>query len=256
MFLINERKSLESCNSFFVFTSKSILLKNELLPDMNDFLSISASFKDSFYFAEPELKIASAFVENVPAGYKEMSIREYFSVHSVEEIFLISRSYSLYNWMSSFKYCPKCGSRITVHNSLSALFCPDCKSEFFPRIEPCIIVLVSKGDEVLLVRHSYRNKNSFVCIAGFIEAGECAEEAVKREVMEETGLVIKNVRYAGSQSWPFPDQLMLAFYADYESGTFNLQKEELLEAKWFKKGQEPKDLKPGSVAYRLVHGQF
>lgn len=109
---------------------------------------------------------------------------------------------------------------------------------------------------MLLVRHTYRNQNIFACIAGFMEAGESAGQAVYREVFEETGLKIKNLQYKGSQGWPYPDQLMLAFTADYESGELKLQKEEIAEAVWFKPGDKLETPKPGSVAYRLIHNLF
>ena len=96
----------------------------------------------------------------------------------------------------------------------------------------------------------------YTCIAGFMEAGESAENAVKREVKEEVGLNIKNIRYRGSQSWPFPDQLMLGFTAEYESGELKLQKEEIADAQWFDRDNCPASPKPGSIAYRLIHEEY
>ena len=96
----------------------------------------------------------------------------------------------------------------------------------------------------------------YTCIAGFMEAGESAENAVKREVKEEVGLNIKNIRYRGSQSWPFPDQLMLGFTAEYESGELKLQKEEIADAQWFDRDNCPSSPKPGSIAYRLIHEEY
>ena len=134
--------------------------------------------------------------------------------------------------------------------------CPSCHKILFPRIEPCVIVLISKGDKILLARHAYRNQDIYACIAGFIEAGESAEEAVRREVREEVGIEIKNIKYRGSQSWPFPDQMMLGFTAEYESGDLVLQKEEIADAQWFDRSNCPASPKPGSIGYRLIHGEY
>ena len=110
------------------------------------------------------------------------------------------------------------------------------------------------GNEILLARHLQRNQDVYACIAGFMEAGETAEHAVRREILEETGISVKNIHYLGSQSWQFPDQLMLAFTAEYESGEINVQKEELIEAGWFDRNNCPATPQPGSIAYRLIHG--
>ena len=127
----------------------------------------------------------------------------------------------------------------------------------FPRIEPCIIIAVhNRQGKVLLARHTYRNTSMHACIAGFIEAGESAEQACRREVFEETGLSIKNLVYKGSQSWPFPDQLMLGFSAEYESGELKLQKDEISDAAWFDPENCPDSPPPGSIAYKLIHNLF
>ena len=129
-------------------------------------------------------------------------------------------------------------------------------TDSFPRIEPAVIVLVSRGDEILLVKNQNRSKNFYSCVAGFVEMGESLEHAVEREVMEETGISIKNLRYVGSQSWTFPDQLMLAFTADYAGGEIKLQEEELSDGGWFNRSSLPEIPKPGSVAYNLIMGYF
>lgn len=139
------------------------------------------------------------------------------------------------------------------HQTLTARECPECRNLIFPRIEPCIIVLVSRDDEILLARHVQRNQNIYACIAGFMEAGETAEQAVAREIMEETGITVRNIRYYGSQSWPFPSQLMLGFTAEYESGEIKLQEDELSDAQWFHRDNCPASPPPGSIAYRLIH---
>ena len=109
---------------------------------------------------------------------------------------------------------------------------------------------------MLKIFHKNRTKGLFTCIAGFVETGETIEQTVEREVFEETGLKVKNIRYAGSQAWPYPDQLMLAFCCDWESGEIKIQEDELAGADWFSPDKLPKIPGPGSVAYNLITGIF
>ena len=185
-----------------------------------------------------------------------ISLREYFSYHNEDEVFKAARARALFEWKSKNHYCTNCGKRLFLLKDLTALECSRCNLQYFPRIEPCVIVLVRRGEEMLLARHAQRNQDIYACIAGFIEAGETAEQAVHREVFEETGIKIKNLTYKGSQGWPFPDQLMLAFTAEYDSGEIRLQESEIAEAGWFTKDKLPQSPAPGSVAYRLIHDLF
>lgn len=252
MFSLNQKSEIDFVENFFVFFEKSVFLNIS----REDFLVAVSLFNDDFII-EKEQNYACVVVSSVEneffLKFQKVTIREYFSFHSKEENFLISRAYSIWKWKKNFNFCPKCSNPVSFMKNFSALKCEVCNIEYFPRIEPCIIVLISKGEEILLVRHTYRNQDTFACVAGFIEAGESAENAVRREVLEEVGLKIKNIRFAGTQSWPFPDQLMLAYYAEYESGEIKLQKEEIAEASWFNRKNLPKCPKEGSVAYRLIH---
>lgn len=191
----------------------------------------------------------------LPEGYKWMTIRQRFADMGYEEeaCFCLSRAKALLEWRTKTKFCGCCGSTLEDHDTLTARRCPKCGNMIFPRIEPCVIVLVHRDDKILLARHVQRNQNIYACIAGFMEAGETAEHAVAREIYEETGIKVKNIRYFGSQSWPFPSQLMLAFTAEYESGELKLQEEELSDAGWFERDNCPASPQPGSIAYRLIH---
>ena len=160
-------------------------------------------------------------------------------------------------WRDTYRHCPKCGAAFENDKKETALNCPACSFKLYPRIEPCVIVLISRGDEILLVKNKRATRDFYSCIAGFMELGESAVEAVRREVREEVGLEIKNVTPVGSQSWPFPDQLMLAFTADWQSGDLVLQEEEIAEARWFKRDAlPPLEMIRGSVAWNLINGKF
>lgn len=242
-----------------IIKDKNIILNdNGTLPSFEKLLELKAQYPASHCIAERENAFSALELpdEAEVSGTKEIALREYFFTHSEEDSCTAARAKTLLDWTKKMNFCPKCGSPLAYCKKESAKECPECSVQYFPKIEPCIIVLVKKEDKVLLVRHSYRNQDIFACIAGFIEAGESAEHAVYREVKEEVGITVRNIQYKGSQNWPFPDQLMLAYTADYDSGEFSLQKEEIAEAGWFSKENIPASPKPGSVAYRLIHNLF
>lgn len=192
--------------------------------------------------------------DRMPENYELGVIREIFAQGDDQETLRLARAKALAGWLRNSAYCPRCGSRMEEHPTMTARQCPKCQNLVFPRIEPCIITVVSRSDgKILLAKHVQRNQNIYACIAGFMEAGETAEQAVAREVMEETGLQVRNIRYYGSQSWPFPSQLMLGFTAEYDSGEIHLQEEELADVRWFDRDNCPASPPPGSIAYRLIH---
>ncbi len=192
----------------------------------------------------------------LPDCYKVKTIRQFFAENDEQLTTIVSRAKALINWRKNTQYCSICGNKLINSTQFTAMECPNCKKIHFPRIEPCIIVLVNKGDKILLARHVQRNQDIYACIAGFMEAGETAEHAVKREIFEETGIMVKNIRYRGSQSWPFPSQLMLGFTAEYESGEIHTQEDEISDAQWFDRNNCPATPPPGSIAYRLIHQDY
>ena len=117
------------------------------------------------------------------------------------------------------------------------LKCPNCGHINFTRIAPAIIVAITKEKKLLMAYHSYYKIHNYTILAGFVEAGESLEEAVRREVKEEVGINIKNIKYFASQSWPFPNSLMIGFTAEYESGEIKVDEEEILKARWFEKDE-------------------
>lgn len=163
-----------------------------------------------------------------------------------------ARAYGLINWHMNTRYCSRCGLLLTEHPSETARQCPSCNVDYYPRLAPAIIVLVHREDKILLVRHSHRIQHLFSCIAGYVEHGETLEECVLREVREEVGITVRNIRYAASQSWPFPDQYMIAFHADWESGDVIPDGDEILEARWFSRDALPNIPSPESVAWKLI----
>ena len=131
--------------------------------------------------------------------------------------------------------------------------CPTCRLSSYPRISPAVIMLIERGDEVLLARNHRYPPNYYSILAGFVEPGESLEDAVAREVMEEVNLSIKNIRYFGSQPWPFPNSLMLGFIAEYDDGEIVVQDDELEKADFFRFDALPSVPPPASIARQLIN---
>lgn len=243
--------------SYIAIYEKNIILrKDDLALTKNDFETLKSCSSIEEFFEEKtfNLKVlVLSSLDNLLEQYYSITLRDYFATHKEEDCFFAFRARALGSWHKNTKFCSACGTKLIPHTTQTAMECPSCKQIFFPRIEPCIIVLIYKGDKILLARHTKRNQDIYACIAGFIEAGESAEQAVAREIKEEVGITVKNIKYKGSQSWPFPDQLMLGYTAEYESGDIKLQTEEISDAQWFDPENCPASPKPGSIAYRLIH---
>ena len=130
--------------------------------------------------------------------------------------------------------------------------CTECGKEIWPQLATAVIVLIHKGDEVLLVRAKNFRTDFYGLVAGFVETGETLEEAVAREAFEETGVKITNIRYFGSQPWPYPCGLMVGFNADYVSGEIKLQEEEIAKGGWFHRNHLPEVPEKLSIARMLI----
>ena len=164
---------------------------------------------------------------------------------------IAGKAYELIYWDQHSRFCPSCGTKTVMQTTISKQ-CPNCKYEIYPVVSPAILVLIRKGDAILLV-HARNFRGSFYgLVAGFLETGETLEECVRREVMEETGLEINNITYFGNQPWPYPSNLMVGFIADYVSGTIRLQDEELSEGAFFSKDNLPELPRKLSLARKMI----
>jgi NAD+ diphosphatase len=152
-------------------------------------------------------------------------------------------------WESTSGHCPRCGERTERIANEWGKHCPRCKYEHYPHLHPAVITLVHDGDRVLLARKSIWAPGRYALIAGFVDNGECLEGAVRREVKEEVGIEVKNIRYVGSQNWPFPSQLMVGFVAEYAGGEVLIDPEELEDARWF-----PRDGLPNGPSRHSIAG--
>ncbi len=152
---------------------------------------------------------------------------------------LAARATQFALFLQTHRYCGQCGSGMRLVNWELAMLCPQCGHRTYPRISPCVLVAIRKDDGILLARSNRHKPGFFSILAGFVESGETLEQAAVREVAEEVGVQVTNLRYAGSQPWPFPHSLMMGFYADYASGDIVCQEDEIAEAGWFKFDELP-----------------
>ncbi|MDK1022749.1 MAG: NAD(+) diphosphatase [Gammaproteobacteria bacterium] len=168
-----------------------------------------------------------------PPGYEFETLWTFLGQVDEPIFYLIGRAKQIVEWHRDHQFCGQCGAPTTASEKDRSRVCKACSQTFYPRLSPSIIALVTKGEELLLAKNTRARGNFYSTLAGFIEPGESIEEAVHREVYEEVGIRIKNLRYYSSQSWPFPNSLMLGFHAEYDSGEFVLQKDEIVDAQWF-----------------------
>lgn len=168
-----------------------------------------------------------------PEGFAVSGLRAWLGRVEPDFFSLAGRAKQIVEWHRDHRHCGRCGAANQDHPSDRAKLCPSCGLTTYPRLSPSIIVLVRRGEEMLLARNAAWPTGMFSTLAGFVEPGESIEQTVHREVCEEVGLTVANLRYLGSQSWPFPNSLMLGFHADYRDGEIVPQEGEIAEARWF-----------------------
>ena len=224
------------------------------LDSYSPFLSIAKdTLLDEYYYSieiAPNTDILGIFMD--PAKIEFTDFRTTLSFIDPSDFKLISRASILINWKAANQFCSTCGNK-TLFNSKEGA--PDCECLAPPRypiISPCIITLIHDKDRILLGRSKFFPPNMFSTLAGFIEAGENAEEALVREVMEEVNVKVSDIKYFGSQSWPFPSQLMLGYFCKYVEGEIKLNDAELEEARWFHLDDLPMIPPDSSISGQLI----
>jgi NAD+ diphosphatase len=188
----------------------------------------------------------------VPAGWTFLALRALFSAVGEELFRIAGRATQVLDWDRTHRFCGACGAPTVDKPGERARVCPACDLVSYPRISPAVIVAVLREDEILLARASRFVEGMYSVLAGFVEPGETLEECVHREVREETGIEVADVRYFGSQPWPFPNSLMVGFTARYAAGEIVLDQAELVDAGWYRADALPRVPHPLSIARRLI----
>ena len=187
-----------------------------------------------------------------PAGWVWQGLRGLFGVLDDAHFALAGRALQIVEWDRTHRYCGACGGPTTVRTTERSRECPDCGLVVYPRLAPAVMGLVRRGRELLLARSPRFPRGMYSALAGFVEPGETLEQCLQREVYEEVGVRMRNARYFASQPWPFPHSLLIAFFADYESGELRADAAEIEDAQWFDIANLPQLPARISIARRLI----
>lgn len=258
--LSNTYKKSEYNDLIFTIYNGKLLVKKEEstlnIPCINEIKKLNVQYENEFFIGELEEKScfaieASSEIQLID-NFQLIPLNEIGSLID-EELFLIAgRANQVLNWDNTHRFCGKCGSKTENKKEELAKVCPNCNYVMYPVICPAIIVAVTKGDQILLAHNRGFKNNLYSLIAGFVEAGEDLQSTVKREVFEEVGIKVKNVKYFKSSPWSFPNSLMVGFFAEYESGEIKVDGNEIVDADWFTRDNFPNIPKKFTLARKII----
>jgi NAD+ diphosphatase len=201
--------------------------------------------------------VASAVADPLPEGFSLVGLRSLFGRLPDEWLAVAGRACQIVEFHRTHRFCGACASATLLHDEMRARHCPVCGESAYPRISPAMMVLIKRdtpaGRELLLARGARFPGAFYSALAGFVEPSESIEDCLHRETLEEVGIRVRNLRYYGSQAWPFPHSLMIAFVADYESGEITCQPSEIVDAQWFTLDRLPLLPQPISISRRLIN---
>jgi NAD+ diphosphatase len=245
---------------WFVFQGNAFLVSVQedvvSVPRVRDITPLVADLQSREYLGTIDgvpCYCAEAAQGPAPRGFRYSGLRPLFASIGEDYFRIAGRASQIVDWIRTHKFCGACGARMGPKPGERAMECPSCRHMAYPRISPAIIVAVVKEGKLLLAHSARFTKGFSSVLAGFVEAGETLEECVHREVREEAGIEVKNLRYFTSQPWPFPNSLMIAFTAEHASGEIRIDGVEIEEADWYSASALPPNLpSTHSVARKLI----
>jgi NAD+ diphosphatase len=245
---------------WFAFQESKLLVYQELssvsIPCLVDLAEIGLTVLSQHYLGHLDNRhcyaVRLAEGTGPPAGMSFEGLRQIYGRLDEDLFWTAARAVQIVDWDRTHQFCGRCGTELKTKTSERAKECPQCGLLHFPRLAPAIIVLVERDREILLARSRHFLANMYSVLAGFVEPGESLEEAVVREVREEVGVEIKDIRYFGSQNWPFPHSLMIGFTATYAGREITLEDSEIEDAGWFTVDNLPPIPGKISIARKLI----
>lgn len=236
----------------FVFRRRDLLLTDDLaLPDFEALNESGLESIRSQYLGTLDgahcYSVELAEDAAAPAGTRFRELRSLFGRLDESLLKLAGRAVQIVEWDRAHQFCGACGGSTELSTAERARVCPRCQRLYYPRLAPAMIVAVERDESILLARSPHFPPGIYSVPAGFVEPGESIEEAVAREVLEETNIQVRHVRYFGSQAWPFPNSLMIGFQARYAGGEIRIHEAEIEDAGWFRYDEMP-NLFPGNVS--------
>lgn len=256
----NDPRNSEVQAYYFCFLDDNVLLEKndqqQSVPLLTSFDAEEFKFNDKYFIGflnDRPCYTAAKVDSNITDAYQWINLKDlYLNDDSpISDIAGFAKQILTFN--RNFRFCGRCGLETYLLANEHARGCEKCQLINYPRLSPAIITAVIKEDQILLARsHKFNDKQMFSVLAGFLEPGESLEQCVKREVFEEVGIEVTNIKYFKSQSWPFPDSLMIGFTADYKSGDIKIDGKEIAEAGWFKVDALPKVPTRRSISSELI----
>ncbi len=189
-----------------------------------------------------------------PEGHRFVPLRSLHALVPGADWTLAGRAVQIVEWARTHRFCGRCGTPTERATGERAMRCPSCGLLSFPRLSPAVIMVVHRNDELLLAHGRAFPTPIYSALAGFVEPGESLEDAVRREVREEVGVEVRDLHYFGSQPWPFPNSLMLGFYAEWAGGEIVIDPDEIVDAQWFHIDDLPPFPGSMSIASQLING--
>ena len=222
--------ALVHCNQHFLSDSNGLLFPREWLKKQD--VPILAEHGLGTFEGDSVYLLELHYPAEMP-GCIWQSLRHFMLQGDSDTFRMLGYATQIGTWARQHRFCGSCGAAMQHMQGERAMHCPACELRHYPRLSPSMIVLVTRGDEILLARSPRFVSGVYSTLAGFVEAGESVEQCVHREVYEEVGLQVGNLQYLGSQGWPFPHSLMLGFHAEYAAGDIRIQVDEIEDAQWF-----------------------
>lgn len=256
-----EPKEKTGKSYWFVFRGDKLLVnlrRDDLcdIPLIDDLTELGIESIRGHYLGKYEN--SSCYSAEVPEHVPPPENMEFYTLRELyfrikENLFWAAGyAFQIVQFDQTHRYCGRCGHKTEDSKTERAKICPECRLTNYPRVSPSMIAAVIKEDKILLARSTRFKSGFYSVLAGFVEPGETLEECVKREVMEEAGIEVKNIRYFGSQPWPFPHSLMVGFIADYDKGEIVIEEDEIVDAGWYSVAGLPEIPGSISIARRLI----